>query len=77
MSKTTTKEPEVFVTIRCGKKTETIEVWRFYSIVNVLRQNGATREEAGIAATWARKAKPGDTRELWPDITMEVYDGGT
>lgn len=68
-------EPENVVTVRHGRQTLDSEVWRYYTVVNILRQFGATREEANEAADWARKAKPGDTRQLWPSITMEVHDG--
>ena len=66
---------KIFVTIRKGKNSETLESWRYYSIINVLGWYDVARPEAYDAAKWAQKAKPGDKREVWPEVTMEVTDG--
>ena len=77
MANKSSEERMARVTIRSGRESETIEAWRYYSIVNILRQFGANRKEANEAANWARKAEPGESREVWPNIAMEVASDGT
>ena len=78
MARTTQTQEErmVLVTIRPPKGEEvTIESWRYYSILNALRQNRATLSESNDTAKWcARKAKPGEKRKLWPEIEVEVSE---
>lgn len=70
-------ERRVLVTIRSGgtKKPATFETWRYWEIVGELVWRSANRLDAYDAARWCgRFAKPGDRRELFPDITMEVKE---
>ena len=49
------------------------EAWRYNSIVETLREYGAKREEAYKTTLWiCRHAKPGDKKEIWPNIEIEV-----
>ena len=69
------QERKVYVTIRSPgyKKSVVFETWRYWEIVGELIFRSADRLEAYEAARWCgRFARPGDRRELFPDITMEV-----
>ena len=71
-----TPEQKVFVTIcsRAEKKPATFETRRYFEILGELTWRKADRLEAHEAAKWCdRMAKPGDWRELDPDILMEVH----
>ena len=73
-----TQERKVYVTIRSvtQRKAVKYESWRYWEIVGELMFRSADRQDAYDAARWCgRFAKPGDRRELSPDITMEVTDG--
>ena len=69
----TEEERMVYVTIRpsSGKVTR-FETRKYYPVLNELRCCGATLNESYEAAKWARTAKPGEKRTLWPEIVMEV-----
>lgn len=72
------QERKVYVTIRSTtqRKAVKFECWRYWEIVGELMFRSADRQDAYDAARWCgRFAKPGDRRELAPDITMEVTDG--
>ena len=71
--KETLEERMVYVTIRptSGKVTR-FEAWKYYPVLNELRSCGATLSESYEAAKWARTAKPGEKRTIWPEIVMEV-----
>ena len=80
MAKQQKQQPErkVYVTIRSTtqRKAVKFESWRYWEIVGELMFRSADRLDAYDAARWCgRFAKPGDRRELAPDITMEVTDG--
>ena len=73
-----TQERKVYVTISSTtmRKPVKFESWRYWEIVGELIFRSADRLDAYDAARWCgRFAKPGDRRELAPDITMEVTDG--
>ncbi len=71
--KETQEERMVCVTIRpsSGKVTR-FAAWKYYPVLNELRSCGATLSESYEAAKWARTAKPGEKRTIWPEIVMEV-----
>lgn len=64
-----------YVEIRSGKHREVYATWKSYSIINSLRSFGADREEAYAADVWQRYAKPGETKKISPNITMEIKGG--
>ena len=71
------KERMVLVTIR-PPEGEPIqyETWQYHSILNKLREEHATMNESYDTTKWiCRKAKPGDKKEIWPGITVEVTEG--
>ena len=75
------KNPErkVLVTIRSPgvKKPSIFETDRYWEIVSELTWRKAERLDAYDAAKWCdRTAKPGDRKELKPDITLEVKEDG-
>ena len=63
-----------YVEIRSGKHREVYATWKSYSIINSLRSFGANREEAYAADVWQRHAKPGETKEISPNITMTIRE---
>ena len=69
-------ERKTYVIIRSGAhKAVKFETKQYYGIVLELTLRSADRDEARSAARWCfHHAKPGDRRELWPDITMEVAE---
>lgn len=69
-------ERKNYVTIRSGMgKPMKFETKQYYGIALELTLRSADRDEARRAARWCfNYAKPGDRRELWPDITMEVTE---
>lgn len=80
MAKQQKQQPErkVYVTISSTamRKPVKFESWKYWEIVGELMFRSADRSEAYDAARWcARFAKPGDRKELFPDIYLEVSDG--
>ena len=74
--KETQEERMVYVTIRPPRGRATrFEAWKYYPILNELRSCGATLNESHETAKWARKAKLGEKRTIWPEISMEVTAG--
>lgn len=71
-------ERKIFVTISDSTEQQSVrfETWKYWEILGELIFRSADRTDACDAAKWcARTAKPGDRRELFPDITLEVADG--
>lgn len=71
------QERKVYVTIRSTtqRKAVKFEIWRYWEIVGELIFRSADRLDAYDAARWcARFAKPGDRKELFPDISLEVTE---
>ncbi len=81
-AKAAAPEHRLHVIIRKGRKTEKVETYRYFSIVDILRTFGASRQDAYDAAKWAMRATEGLTRtihpEIAPEITMEIrYENHT
>lgn len=66
-------EPIRYAVIRSGKKVPAkLETWRYWEIVGALQWMGAARQTAYDAAKWIIKAKAGDTKEIEPEINIEI-----
>lgn len=70
--KETVPERKIYVVIRSGRKKETHESWKYYSILDTLRWFGADRFAAHEAAKWCIRAEPGLTKVVQPDISLEI-----
>lgn len=70
--KETVPERKIYVVIRSGRKKETHESWKYYSILDTLRWFGADRFAAHEAAKWSSRAEPGLTKVVQPDISLEI-----
>ena len=71
----TKKDPEPirYAVIKSGKKVPAeLETWRYWEIVGALQWMGAARQTAYDAAKWIIKAKAGDTKEIEPEISIEI-----
>lgn len=58
------QEPKLYAVIRCGKRTESVESWKYYSIVDILRDMKAARLLAYDTAKWATRAKDGEEKQI-------------
>lgn len=67
-------EPIRYAVIRSKRQRETTtqETWRYWEIVGTLQWMGAARQTAYDAAKWIIKAKAGDTKEIEPEINIEI-----
>lgn len=71
-AKAATPEHRLHVIIRKGRKTEKVETYRYFSIVDILRTFGASRQDAYDAAKWAGRGTETMKRTVAPEITMEI-----
>ena len=63
-AKETVREPERYAVIRKGKREESVPAWKYYSIVDLLRDMGCARMLAYDTAKWAGRAADGESRDL-------------
>lgn len=77
-TKSQTPEPRLHAIIRQGRKKESIETYKYFSIVDALRTFGASRQDAYDAAKWAMRATEELSKTVDPEITMEIrYENHT
>lgn len=77
-AKAAAPEHRLHVIIRKGRKTEKVETYRYFSIVDILRTFGASRQDAYDAAKWAGRGTDGMEKTVEPDIIMEIrYENNT
>lgn len=65
------REPVLYAVIRKEKREESCEAWKYYSVVNILRDMKAERQAAYDAAKWAGRAGDGDEKAVG-DITIRI-----
>lgn len=63
---------ERIAVFRSGKKKETLDTWRYWEIVGALQWMGADRLTAYDTAKWIQQAKPGESRDIQPGITITI-----
>ena len=62
-------DPEIWIEIWSGKKPVQFRAWRYYSIIDALRDAGIGQARAYELGKWARTAKDGE-------IVTETNDKG-
>lgn len=65
------QEPKLYAVIRSGKRKEAFESWKYYSIVDILRDMRVPLLPAYDAAKWAGRAKDGDMKTIG-DIEIRI-----
>ena len=70
-AKETVREPERYAVIRKGKREENVLAWKYYSIVDLLRDMGCARMLAYDTAKWAGRAADGESKDLG-DIHLSI-----
>ena len=67
-------EPKVRVlAIKRGRDVHHIQAWRYYSIIDLLRDMGVERLDAEDAAKWAGRVPVGIVRQIG-EIKLEVKE---
>lgn len=63
-TKETVQEAKLYAVIRQGKREESVESWKYYSLVDRLRDMQVARLLAYDTAKWATRAKEGEEKQL-------------
>jgi hypothetical protein len=65
------QEPKLYVVIEQGKILRSVESWKYYSIVDKLRELKVPRMLAYDTAKWATRAKEGEQKQIG-EITIRI-----
>lgn len=78
MSTHLTFQQDTIITIKGGKKSDTVkfESWKYWEIVGELTWRGADRNQSYDNAKWCSRAEPGSETDIkisgGPDILLKV-----
>jgi hypothetical protein len=66
-------QSDTIVKIKSGRGQSVIfDCWKYWEIVGEISWRGANRFDALDAGKWCIRAKPGDRKEIKPDIELIV-----
>lgn len=73
MGKISNGQQQRYLIIQHGKTRQIIAAWRYYSIVDILRELGVNHLDAHETAKWAGRS-PAGVKKTIGEIKMEVVE---